>query len=170
MGSNPTLSAEVTRESGRERSLERLRNAVAEYVRTIDSLTPDAFLDATGGWSPRDVTAHLVGWLDVTIAACEEIRAGRPPGYLDDARNDYATVNAGFVRRFDATDRAAMVARLRGALGELLTYARAVPPAEWDRDTGVRFEGGPVTVDNTIGELARDIKDHRRQLAEHGHP
>ena len=45
-------------------------------------------------------------------------------------------------------------------------YLADLDPAAWDADTGVRINGRPVTIRNSIGAFARDYDNHRRRLEE----
>ena len=42
----------------------------------------------------------------------------------------------------------------------------SLAPAQWEADYGVRYEGGAVTIRNTVDALIHDYIEHREQIEE----
>ncbi len=85
--------------------------ARANFVLLVRSMTPEQLLHVGGGWAPRDVVAHLIGWNRNIRMGCDDIRAGRTPFYHSDAPNDYRSINAEFTARYDSTSGEVLLAR-----------------------------------------------------------
>src|SRR5512139_3063072 len=77
--------------------LQQFDAAYENFVTLVRSLTPAQFLNPIGGWSPRDIVAHLVGWNRNIRAGCQQILQGSAPSYHFDGPNDYRTLNAQFI-------------------------------------------------------------------------
>ena len=148
----------------RDTTLQRLRGALDAFISELERLPPERFLARTDGWSPRDVAAHIVGWLRLTIAGAVDLRRGATPSYFADADNDLATVNEGHVRRYDSTGRRQIVAELRASFAELDAFVRGIPAEAWSADTGVRYRGRSTTVAGRVAVLVGDIDAHREEL------
>jgi hypothetical protein len=148
----------------RDTTIERLRTVLDAFIADLERLPLERFLARDGGWSPRDVAAHLIGWHRLTIEGAELIRHGETPPYFDDAANDYATVNEGLLRRYDSTDRASILRELRASFADLEAYVRALPAVAWSADTGVRYRGELTTIANSVDVLIGDVDAHRRDL------
>ncbi len=149
----------------REQQLSDLEAAYDAYVRTIQDLTPEAFLASLGDWSPRDILAHFIGWNRVTLTGCQEVQQGKEPFYFYDGTNDYRIVNAGFLAQYDSTDREALLSELAASKDVLVTYLKGVNEQVWERDTGVvHYRGGPATVTRCVDSLIRDYRKHRDEI------
>src|SRR5512137_3224851 len=85
--------------------LRLLRRAHDDLVDCVRSLSEKQYLEPMGGWTPRDVVAHLTGWNRSMIQACRSILAGEPPEYYLDAPNDYANINAALVAHYSSRSR-----------------------------------------------------------------
>jgi hypothetical protein len=46
----------------------------------------------------------------------------------------------------------------------LLHYLICVPPEAWQADYGVLYQGGSVTIANTVGALSRDYLEHSKDI------
>jgi hypothetical protein len=149
-----------------------MRNELAQFEETVTcfvilirSLPEDAFLEPMNGWSPRDVVAHLAGWNGLMITSCQDILQGQAPAYYADAANDYRNINAGFVARFSARDREALLAELIASRQSLVSYLQGLDPSEWQADHGVEHHrGGPATVAGVLASLEHDYQAHTRQI------
>jgi len=116
------------------------------------------------GWSPRDVLAHLIGWNRYTIEGCQQIRRGETPFYFIDSGDDFSKVNAVLVRKYDSRDKRRLINELEASAQELEQFLLSVDSTEWESDYGVNYEGGPVTINNSIDVLIRDYLVHRQQI------
>lgn len=151
-----------------------LARGVEAFAASVEALDEGLFLDKLGGWTPRDIVAHLVGWNRHIVRGAEQILRGELPFYNVDPGPDYARVNAQLVRRYDATDRTLLLRQLSESAGELTDFLEAMDPAEWDRDFGVRHAaqelsvpstaGDVVTVKSTVDDLIADYHHHRAQI------
>lgn len=118
--------------------LEEEREAWRPYEALLD-LT-DAQLqqpvDAAHGWSGRDLMAHLLGWLDVTLAAAKELAVREDSPTLQ--RRERETADPGvdaLNERITADARGRSIRELRDAFGtvpgELRGYLTVVPETRW---------------------------------------
>ena len=149
----------------RDSTLERVRRSLEDFIADLKQVAPDRFLKpAVGEWSPRDVAAHIIGWLRLTIAGCEDLSRGVTPPYFADGKNDFANVNARLVGENPSRDRDEVVRGLRDSFAELVSYARALPPQAWEAQTGLLYIGRPVTIASSVAVLAHDIDAHRKEL------
>jgi hypothetical protein len=151
----------------RPEQMRDLDGAYQAFVAVILSLSAQDFLAAQGGWAPRDVAAHLIGWNRSILAGCAAVREGTVPYYFYDSPNDYREVNARFVARFASRERDVLLAQLEASMRELVAYLERVDEAEWELDTGVRhFRGDPATVARCVDSLLRDYHHHTEDLRE----
>ncbi len=140
--------------------------ARANFVLLVRSMTPEQFLRRSGGWAPRDVVAHLIGWNRNIRIGCDDIRAGRTPFYHTDASNDYRTFNAEFTAKYDSTSGEVLLAELAEASGALREYFDGISEQDWARDFGPRhYSGGPATIDRCAESITREYQEHGREIA-----
>jgi hypothetical protein len=148
--------------------LKQFAKAYEDFVGVVVSLKPESFLASFGPWSPRDIVGHLIGWNYNIRRGCEQIRAGSAPSYHADGPNDYRTLNAEFIARYNSTDRGVLLAELGRGKDELASYVQALPDLDWDKDFGARhYRGGPATVARSIESLTRDYLDHAAEISIH---
>jgi hypothetical protein len=115
-------------------------------------------------WAPREVVAHLIGWNHYTRTGCEQIRQGMLPFYFADAGEDFRHVNANSVQTYVLPEKRALIDELTASFQELLRFLSTVPPEEWEADYGVRYQGEPVTIANTVGVLSSDYLEHTKDI------
>lgn len=142
-----------------------LQRNLHQYSRLIQGLPAGLFtarLDAA--WTPRDVTAHLIGWNQATLEALPAIRRGELPASLADAGDDYSRINAVFLARYPATDRQQILRELELSFQALARGLYGVPPDDWAHDFGVRFEEGVLTIEWLVDALTMDYADHYQQV------
>jgi hypothetical protein len=118
--------------------LEEERDAWRPYEALLE-LTDDQLeqpVEAAHGWSGRDLMAHLLGWLDVTLAAAKELAVREDSSTLQ--RRERETADPGvdaLNERIIADGRARPIAELREAFGtvpgELRGYLTVVPETRW---------------------------------------
>lgn len=146
--------------------LEQHDRAYADFVRLIRSLTPEQLLQPVGGWAPRDVVAHLIGWNYNIRLGCEDIRAGRVPFYHQEALNDYRTINAEFTALYDSIDGDTLLSQLQEASASLREYFEEMSPEDWERDFGPRhYRGGPATIDRCAESITQEYEEHGKEIA-----
>ena len=133
-------------------------------MRCVDTLPALLFLTKIDSWSPRDVLAHLIGWNRYTIEGCQQIRKGETPFYFIDPGDDFSKVNALLVQEYYSSDKRRLINELETSAQELEQFLLSVDPTEWEADYGVTYEGGPVTIKNSIDVLIRDYVVHRQQI------
>ena len=75
-------------------------------------------------------------------------------------------VNAVSVERYAVRDKRRLRGELETSFRTLERYLADLDPAAWGADTGVRINGQPLTIRNSIGAFARDYDNHRRRLEE----
>lgn len=93
-------------------------------------------VDAARGWSGRDLMAHLLGWLDFTLAAAKELAVREESPTL--ARREHESTERGVDAINDeirARGAERPLAELREAFrtvpGELRGYLTVVPETRW---------------------------------------
>ena len=144
--------------------LEQFQRNLHAYARTIRTLSPEQFLSKMDGWSPRDMTAHLIGWNRAYVRSTDALRRGELPEVLIDPGEDFSKVNAGFVAEYDSTDAQHLLRELELSFQELARHYYTLDPADWTTDFGVRFGSNLITIDKWIGFLIEDYDNHRRQI------
>src|SRR5262245_7047474 len=118
--------------------LEEEREAWRPYEALLD-LTDEQLeraVEAAHGWSGRDLMAHLLGWLDFTLAAAKELAVREDSSTL--RRREQETADPGvdeLNERILADARARPIAEIRDAFGtvpgELRGYLTVVPETRW---------------------------------------
>lgn len=152
-------------DSERNPETERLRASVETFTSRIAGLPAGSFTRAVTAWSPRDVLAHLIGWNVQTLAGCRDLLQGKTPTYFSDTAHDFQHVNAESVRRYDSTDRGALLDQLRSTADALLRYLEELAPEDWDRDCGVWEEDGqPASIRSEIEALIADYLGHAQEV------
>jgi hypothetical protein len=146
--------------------LGKFEKAYQDFVGVVDSLTPADFLRSLGDWTPRDIVAHLIGWNRNILIGCQQIQAGISPFYHGDGLNDYRTINAESIVRYDSTDRDALLRELAQGKDELTTFLRGVADQDWGRDFGVQhYRGGAATIGRSVESITRDYADHGQEIS-----
>jgi hypothetical protein len=126
---------------------------------------PEAlFLKKMDGWAPRDIAAHLIGWNLTTIKGCRQITKGETPFYFVDPGNDFCKVNAVLVQKYNSRDKKELLAQLDASAEKLKEFLMALDPVDRESDFGVKYQGKPVTIRNTINALIADFTAHRQQI------
>ena len=151
-----------------EDQIDHVEHCVEAFAGSVAALDERLFLSKVSGWTPRDILAHLIGWNRHIVRGAKQILRGELPCYDVDPGPDYSKVNAALVRECGDADRSALLESLAASAVELTAFLRAIDPAEWDRDFGVRHEGETLTVKSTVDDLIADYHHHRGQLEEFG--
>jgi hypothetical protein len=145
----------------------QLKSAVDEFSVCVESLPEKSFLQAIDEWTPRDVVAHLIPWNRYFLEVCQGLQAGKTPTYYSDTANDYANINAEFVRRHSSRDRRLLLDELWTSFQEFHRYLLTLDPAEWNADRGVtHVRGGAATIGRVVDSLTSDYAHHTRQIRE----
>jgi hypothetical protein len=146
--------------------LEQLEKAFENFVQVVHSLSPTGFLASLGDWTPRDILAHLVGWNRNTLVGCQQIQSGLQPFYHVDGPNDYRTLNAEIITRFNSIDRPALLRELVKGKDLLVSYLEGVDEHDWNKDFGAQhYRGGPATISRAIESLTNDYVNHAAEIA-----
>lgn len=146
--------------------LQQFEKAYDDFVKLVAALTPDAFLQSLGDWAPRDIVAHLIGWNFNIRQGCQQIQTGAAPFYHSDALNDYRTLNAEFIARYNSTDPTVLLDQLAAGKDRLILYLRGVSDADWDRDFGAtHYRGGAATIGRSVESLTHDYVEHAREIS-----
>ena len=144
-----------------------LKKAYQDFVGVILPLSDELFLASMGGWAPRDVVAHLIGWNRLMIEASSSILAGQAPAYYADTANDYSTINAGFTTKYSSHSKQELLSELNSSLENFEAFILALPDDEMLANHGVRhYSGSLATVGKIIASLAGDYQSHTRQIME----
>ncbi|HEY98542.1 MAG TPA: ClbS/DfsB family four-helix bundle protein [Dehalococcoidia bacterium] len=122
------------------------------------------FLKKIDDWTPRDVTAHLIGWNLYKIKGCQQIMNGEIPFYFIDPGEDYSKINAVLVREYDSRDIKELISQLNASAEKLSEFLNTIDPADWEADFGVKLRGKTITIKNSLEAMAYDFINHRRQI------
>jgi len=144
--------------------IDELDRAVRAFERVIMELAPDAFLEKLGGWTPRDIVAHLVGWNAYVVEGSRQIQRGELPFYDRDPGDNYQKVNAELIRKHESTERDTLVLALESSANALAAFLRELDDGDWERDFGVQHRDETLTVRSTVNDLTQDYDHHRRQI------
>jgi len=144
--------------------VDNLNHSIQEFNRCIALLPEALFLKKMNGWSPRDVTAHLVGWNLHTIKGCRQLRRGELPFYFIDPGDDFCKVNALLVREYNHKDKEKLIAQLNASAKKLTEFLITIDPAGWETDFGARYMGEAVTIKNSVDALISDFITHKQQI------
>ncbi len=151
----------------REKQLADLDMAYEAFIETVCELPAEEFLRPLGGWTPRDIVAHFIGWNRITLVGCGQVREGSEPFYFHDGTNDYRKVNAGFFQRYNSTDRETLLRDMSATMNALAGYLQTIGEDEWEADTGVvHYRGGSATVARCVDSLIRDYHKHRAEIVD----
>jgi Mycothiol maleylpyruvate isomerase N-terminal domain len=144
--------------------LEEERESWRPFEALLD-LTDDQLerpVEAAHGWSGRDLMAHLLGWLDFTLAAAKELAVREDSPTL--ARRERETADPGvdvMNERILASARARSIEELRDAFrtvpGELRGYLTVVPETRWVKH--------PVHLKAFLEDTTEHYDEHAADLA-----
>jgi hypothetical protein len=148
----------------RDQDLQALQSAFETFTACLSRLAVPVFLRPVTKWAPRDVVAHLIGWNHYTRTGCEQIRQGRLPFYFADAADDFRHVNAISVQTSALPEKHTLIEELTASFQALLRFLICLPPEAWQADYGVRYQGGPITIANTVDALSRDYLEHTKDF------
>jgi len=144
--------------------IQEMEETLDSYISTIEKLPEDRFLQPMNGWSARDVTAHLIGWNQLTIEGCQQIIRGHKPDYFEDAGNDFANINARSVETYASENKINLLVELRDSFRELKNYLDGLSYQQWVKDYGVRYGKWVITVHNTVLALQEDYQSHQQEI------
>ena len=144
--------------------IDDLDRAVRAFEHVIMELDPAAFHEKLGGWTPRDIVAHLVGWNAYVVEGSRQLQRGELPFYDRDPGDNYEKVNAELIRQHASTDRDTLVLALESSANALAAFLRELDDGAWERDFGVQHENETLTVRGTVNDLIHDYDHHRRQI------
>jgi len=147
-----------------EGQTDNLRLSIKEFIRCIYLLPDVLFHEKMDDWTPRDVTAHLIGWNLYTVEGCHQIRKGETPFYFIDPGEDFSKVNAALVRKYDSQDKNRLIDQIKTSAEKLKQFTLDLDRSVWEADYGVTYKGEPVTIKNSIDMLIYDYDTHRKKI------
>jgi hypothetical protein len=129
----------------------------------LDALTDEQLerpVEAAHGWSGRDLMGHLLGWLEVSLAAAKELA-------VSEASATFARIDAAWEAQGDALNDAMLVdwaalpidevrRRFRSVPGELRGYLTVVPESRWVKH--------PTHLESFLEETLEHYDAHRADL------
>lgn len=143
---------------------EQLQRNVHQFMRTVRALSDDQFTEPMDGWSPRDVTAHLIGWNRASIDSANAFERGELPPVLADPGEDFADVNAAFVEKHDSADMNGLLRELELSYQELARHLYTIDEAAWTRPVRAPRWDASVTLESYIHEVSDDYAHHAQEL------
>lgn len=148
-----------------EKLLPNLKLAYDDFCRCILLLPDSLLLSDMGGWSPRDVTAHLIGWNKHMIEASSAILQGQTPAYYTDASNDYRNINAQMVLSFSSRSKEELLAELESSMNAFRQFITSLQSNELVDSHGVlHYSGRPATIAGIIESLTQDYQHHALEI------
>jgi hypothetical protein len=104
----------------------------------LDSLSDDQLsipVPGAHGWSGRDLMGHLLGWLEISLAAAKELAVNETSRTLTEMNArwdaDGEAVNTEMLERYRGMPLAELRERFRIVPGELRGYLTVVPESRW---------------------------------------
>lgn len=143
-----------------------LQRSIEEFAATVRALDDGQFLRESGGRTPRDIVAHLIGWNYHAIDAKDCIERGELPPSLIDPGSDFSRVNGESMVRFDARDRDTLLAQLRDSATAYDAMLATLPEAEWDDNHGLKLGEWAVTNGSFVAIMVGEFAHHGRELAD----
>lgn len=141
-----------------------LRESLDRFVGVVEGLPDERFLHVDGGRTPRDITAHLIGWNYYAIEASEFIGRGEVPPSLVDPGPDFSRVNGESMARFPSRDKGELLGQLRESGVAYDAMLRDLPAAEWGDNHGVVRGKWQVTNDSFVEIMIGEFDHHRQEI------
>jgi hypothetical protein len=117
-------------------------------------------VDAARGWSGRDLMGHLLGWLEISLAAAKELAVSEGSATLSRVDVEWARdgdrMNEEMLERYRAMPLDDLRARYRVVPGELRGYLTVVPESRWIKH--------PTHQESFFGETMEHYEDHLPDL------
>jgi hypothetical protein len=117
-------------------------------------------VEAARGWSGRDLMGHLLGWLEVSLAAAKELAVSETSATLARIDEEWAAggdrLNEEMIERYREMPLEDLRARFRVVPGELRGYLTVVPESRWIKH--------PTHQTSFIGETMEHYEDHLPDL------
>lgn len=142
--------------------LEDERDAFRPYE-ALDALTDEQLsvrVDGAHGWSGRDLMAHLVAWLELSLAAAKELAVNETSASMQAASaawdRDADAFNAELLERYRAMPIDELRGRFRTVPGELRGYLTVVPESRWIKH--------PTHQEAFLGDTTEHYEEHRADL------
>jgi len=117
-----------------------------------------------GGWSVKDLIAHLVGWDFTNLAAAKDIQAGKLPEFYSHHDKGLKTYNASLVAKYNRDDFNELLALARDSHGQLITYLENLPAEAFEKDFGVRAGRYKITIARLLQAEWKDEQEHLKQI------
>lgn len=117
-----------------------------------------------GEWSVTQIVAHLIGWAHANLAALQELKEGKLPGFYEFHDRNWHAHNRRLVNRYDQTGFATLLAAAESLLALLMQALQILPIEEFENDHGVRFHGWRVTKGRLMRIELHDEQEHLEQL------
>ncbi len=121
-----------------------------------------------GGWSLKDLLAHLVGWDYTNIQAVKAILADKVPAFFSHYDSDWRTYNARLVTRYKLNNFRQLVRAVKKSHRDLITLLHSVPAQEFSKDRRLRSDGEKVTIASILQVELGDERVHHQQIVEFG--
>lgn len=120
--------------------LEDERDAFRPYE-ALDGLSDEQLsrpVPEAGGWSGRDLMAHILFWQEAALTSARELAVGEQSASLDRVEAEWNAspeagdrINAAAIERYRAMPISELRDRFRQVAGELRGYLTVVPESRW---------------------------------------
>jgi C_GCAxxG_C_C family probable redox protein len=143
-------------------ALSQVRKETIESLSCLpESRQNERFL---GDWSLKDLLAHLAGWDQANLEAIQALEAGRLPAFYAFYDTDWRSYNAQWVAGYREETCESLLGIAAASYSVLLEALAALPEAEFQRETGVRFKGIRVTLGRLLEAELEDEGVHLKQV------
>jgi len=119
-----------------------------------------------GAWTVMDLLAHLAGWDAANQKAARDVLDSLFPEFYEQYDHDWKLYNAMLVALYKRPTLKEQVDLARQTQGQLFDYLQSLPAEDFNRDTGVRFNGIKVTIARLLQSELDDEKTHFEQMFE----
>jgi hypothetical protein len=117
-----------------------------------------------GTWTVMDLLAHLAGWDAANQRAARDVLDSLLPEFYEHHDHDWKLYNAMLVAIYKRPTLKEQVDLARDTQRQLLDYLQSLPAEDFNRDTGVRFNGIKVTIARLLQSELDDEKTHFEQI------
>lgn len=149
----------------KEAILQGMIVARSSILEQVENLPPEQIgVKYLGSWSVMELLAHLTGWDETNRQAIQSLRDAQLPEFYNHRDPDWRSYNAILVDRYRADDLIGLLGSVKESFGRLIRLVESIDPADFDRDSGVRYRGYRLTIARLLEAETRDEQEHARQL------
>jgi hypothetical protein len=157
----PTKSQFLKKELTLSALVAARQNILAEVAGLSSEQQNQIFL---GIWSIKDLLAHLTGWDITNMEAVKSVLQSQVPSFYQYRDHDWQTYNAMLVSQYKQDSFQTLLAAVNDSHEKLVALVQTIPPANFNKDFGVRFRGYKVTIQRLLEAETKDEQTHHKQI------